>query len=128
MNYLKKLLHTLFLLLITACAQESFFLFPKSISQQEVFSFHIPYQEINLAIDKDVILSTVLLKAKKSKGVVLYLHGNSENISKLEPPASLYLERGYDVWLVDYRGFGKSSGRVKSEQEWYDDCNKSMHT
>jgi hydrolase with alpha/beta fold len=121
MNYLKKLLCLLLLLLITACAQESFFLFPKKISQKQVFSFHVPYQEINLAIDKDVILNTVLLKAKKSKGVVLYLHGNGGNVSELEPPASLYLECGYDVWLVDYRGFGKSSGRVRNEQEWYDD-------
>jgi len=49
------------------------------------------------------------------KGVILYLHGNVGNNGR-----SLYQTRdlhdlGYDLFLVDYRGFGKSEGEVASE-------------
>lgn len=63
-------------------------------------------------------LIRVLLKAKR---VALYLYGNSENISVLGLIASFYLKCGLMCWLVDYLGFGKSSGQVRNEQEWYDD-------
>lgn len=63
-------------------------------------------------------LIRVLLKAKR---VALYLYGNSENISVLGLIASFYLKRGLMCWSVDYLGFGKNSGQVRNEQEWYDD-------
>ena len=63
-------------------------------------------------------LIRVLLKAKR---VALYLYGNSENISVLGLIASFYLKCGLMCWSVGYLGFGKSSGQVRNEQEWYDD-------
>ena len=63
-------------------------------------------------------LIRVLLKAKRG---ALYLYGISENIRVLGLIASFYLKRGLMCWSVDYLGFGKSSGQVRNEQEWYDD-------
>ncbi|WP_337043415.1 alpha/beta hydrolase [Emticicia sp. 17c] len=47
-----------------------------------------------------------------TKGVVMYLHGNSRNISVWGKYAEEFTRRGYDVIMYDYRGFGKSNGRL----------------
>lgn len=47
----------------------------------------------------------------QSKGVVLYLKGNSKSIKGWGKFAVDFTRHGYDVLMVDYRGFGKSTGR-----------------
>jgi hypothetical protein len=44
------------------------------------------------------------------KGVVLYLHGNRDNIGWYEPFAANFTKNGYEVWMMDYPGYGKSTG------------------
>lgn len=41
---------------------------------------------------------------------VLYLHGNTMNIDRYWPRAKLLFNTGADVFIIDYRGFGKSQG------------------
>ncbi|MBA5630489.1 alpha/beta hydrolase [Moheibacter lacus] len=60
-------------------------------------------------------------KAKNPKGVVYYLHGNSGNLSGWGDIADTYLALGYNVLILDYRGFGKSEGEIESEKQFYDD-------
>ncbi|WOH37917.1 alpha/beta hydrolase [Thalassotalea fonticola] len=49
-------------------------------------------------------------EGKEVKGTVYFLHGNAQNIS--QHLASVYWlpEQGYQVFLLDYRGYGKSTG------------------
>jgi fermentation-respiration switch protein FrsA (DUF1100 family) len=42
---------------------------------------------------------------------VLFLHGNAGNIGNRVVDAQLLVEEGFDVLLVDYRGYGRSTGR-----------------
>jgi fermentation-respiration switch protein FrsA (DUF1100 family) len=44
------------------------------------------------------------------RGVLLYFHGNGGNISHRLERAKLLSELGLDLFLVDYRGYGKSGG------------------
>ncbi len=46
------------------------------------------------------------------KGVVFYLHGNRGNIYLCHWEVKPFVDAGYDVWTMDYRGFGKSTGRL----------------
>ena len=46
---------------------------------------------------------------------VLTLHGNAGTIREMEPDALLLQKRGFDVFLIDYRGYGKSEGRTLDE-------------
>lgn len=55
------------------------------------------------------------------KGVVLYFHGNSGSIKKWEAVRADFLDRGWDLFLVDFRGYGKSKGR-RSEKNLYLDA------
>lgn len=47
----------------------------------------------------------------KSKGVVIYLKGNSKSIKGWGKFAVDFTRHGYNVLMVDYRGFGKSTGK-----------------
>jgi alpha-beta hydrolase superfamily lysophospholipase len=46
------------------------------------------------------------------KGIVFYLHGNRGNIHLCLWEIKPFVDAGYDVWTMDYRGFGKSTGRL----------------
>jgi len=47
-----------------------------------------------------------------SKGSVFYLHGNKGNMNKCEWEIEFVIELGYDVWTMDYRGYGASVGPI----------------
>ena len=46
----------------------------------------------------------------KSRGTILFLHGNAENISTHINSVLWLIPEGYDVFAFDYRGYGKSEG------------------
>ena len=59
--------------------------------------------------------------AEQSRGVVLFLHGNAGNLETWFTHADFWLETGYDVLMPDYRGFGKSTGKIEGEAQLNDD-------
>lgn len=48
--------------------------------------------------------------AGTARGTVLHLHGNAENISTFIAAVHWLPARGYNVLLIDYRGYGRSEG------------------
>ncbi len=79
-------------------------------------------EDINLTTVDNVRISGTLAKSPNSKGVVLYFHNNNANIWYTATETVKYSEQGYDVMMLDYRGFGKSEGTIKSEQDIYNDA------
>ena len=53
---------------------------------------------------------------------LLYLHGNSENIGANLGLAHRYQQMGFNVLLVDYRGYGLSAGPFPNEERVYEDA------
>ena len=55
---------------------------------------------------------------------ILYLHGNDKNIGAARDlnTASRMHDMGYNLLMVDYRGYGKSTGGEPSEQKLYEDA------
>lgn len=49
------------------------------------------------------------------KGIVLYFHGNKENINRYARFADWFTQNGYEVWMPDYPGFGKSTGELTED-------------
>jgi pimeloyl-ACP methyl ester carboxylesterase len=62
-------------------------------------------------------LSAAQLKLPNPRGVVFFLHGNSGNLKKWFVDLDAFRELNLDVVMFDYRGFGKSSGQIASEQQ-----------
>ncbi|HEX8069755.1 MAG TPA: alpha/beta hydrolase [Pyrinomonadaceae bacterium] len=53
---------------------------------------------------------------------ILYAHGNTGNVSYLGGLAAALAERGFDVLVFDYRGYGRSAGAVTDERALYADA------
>lgn len=78
------------------------------------FQFHYENQEIeeyNIETRDGAIINGLRFKTNNPKGVVFYLKGNSKSIKGWGKFAVDFTRHGYDVIMVDYRGFGKSTGR-----------------
>ena len=57
-----------------------------------------------------------------SRATVIFFHGNGGNISNVGWLGEYLAGRGFDVLLFDYRGYGKSEGRIKGERDLYSDA------
>ena len=66
-------------------------------------------------------LSVLHLQRPGARGVVFFLHGNAGNLQGWFSDADFYREAGYDLVMPDYRGFGKSTGRIASARELRED-------
>ncbi len=79
------------------------------------FEFHYENQdtkEYNLETRDGAVINGVRFFPKgESRGIVLYLKGNSKSIKGWGKFAVDFTRHGFNVLMVDYRGFGKSTGR-----------------
>lgn len=86
---------------------------PEKLSKD--FQFDYENQEIkeyNLETRDGAVINGLRFFPKgESRGVVLYLKGNSKSIKGWGKFAVDFTRHGYNVLMVDYRGFGKSTGR-----------------
>ena len=62
-------------------------------------------------------LSVAHLTNPKPRGVFFFLHGNSGNLKKWFVELDAFRQANFDVVMFDYRGFGKSSGAIESEDQ-----------
>ena len=62
-------------------------------------------------------LSALHLKLPSPKGVVFFLHGNGGSLENWFVNPEYYRRANYDLFMVDYRGYGKSTGQIESEAQ-----------
>ena len=103
--------------------QEKILFHPEQLSADYHFNFHQPFKQIDLPVNDEKNLSIVQFTVPDSvcKGVVLYFHGNRKNIERYAPFAINFTRNNYEVWMIDYPGFGKSTGK-RTEQMVYNDA------
>lgn len=89
---------------------------PTKLDKDYVFTFNHAFEELFLYPDKDVVINALHFKVKEPRGVILYFHGNRDNLQrwgKISSEIGHYFH--YDIFVVDYRGYGKSVG-IRSEE------------
>lgn len=89
------------------------------------FGFTGDFEELSIPVQEGVSLNGVLFKTSPSKGLIFYLHGNGGSIKGWGDIASTYNEMGYDIFILDYRGYGKSDGKISGESQIYGDIKKA---
>jgi uncharacterized protein len=62
-------------------------------------------------------LSGLHLQLSQPKGVVFFLHGNGGNADSWFTNPDFYRRANFDVVMMDYRGYGKSTGQIESEAQ-----------
>lgn len=98
----------------------------QSVALQATYTYHFTtnFRDINTQIDSGINLNIIQFYPDSNvltKGVVLYFHGNKENINHYAKYASNFTTNGYEVWMMDYPGYGKSTGSI-SEILLYDEA------
>ncbi|MEO6668433.1 MAG: alpha/beta fold hydrolase [Ferruginibacter sp.] len=101
--------------------QNIFLFHPKKLASDHTFNFKIPFKEIYIPINKTDTISIVKFFPADTvpKGLVIYFHGNMENVEYYEHFAPAFTKKGYEVWMPDYPGYGKSTGE-RNEKKLYD--------
>ncbi|HYA65272.1 MAG TPA: alpha/beta fold hydrolase, partial [Burkholderiaceae bacterium] len=54
-------------------------------------------------------------------------HGNAGNLASWFADTSLYRQANFDLFMLDYRGYGKSTGRIRSEEQLRSDAAIAWH-
>jgi alpha-beta hydrolase superfamily lysophospholipase len=100
--------------------QDFFFFRPERLPKWFVYKYPFPFTEVNFEMEDGGNVNALHFKVPNCKGIVFYIKGNSRSIKGWGKFAKDFVGKGYDFLILDYRGFGKSSGR-RTENILYSD-------
>lgn len=101
--------------------QEKFVFRATKLPENYSFNFKYNFDELFFSMPDGKKINALLFKSENSKGLVFYLHGNADALNYWGDIAPTYTQHDHDILIIDYRGYGKSEGNIKSEQQLYDD-------
>ncbi|WP_341902190.1 alpha/beta fold hydrolase [Fluviicola taffensis] len=107
--------------------QENLIFSPQKLNKAFQFEFDQKFEEKNIKTTDGTILSGVLFKVPDSKGLIFYLHGNSGSINSCGIVAETFTALNYDVFMLDYRGYGKSPGSIIGEEQTHKDVQSAYN-
>lgn len=97
-------------LLLVYLLQDKFIFKPEKLPRDFQYKYDIPFTELNFDVEPGVVINGLHFYREAPKGLILYFHGNTRSIKGWAKYARDFYRYDYDVVLVDYRGFGKSTG------------------
>lgn len=86
------------------------------------FNFKNKYTEFNFISPHGHRLNALLFEVENPKGLVFYHHGNAGNLQSWCTYAGDFLKNNYNVLFYDYRGYGKSTGKIKKQHHLHEDA------
>lgn len=130
MKWLKRILLVLaagYLLLCVALYffQESLIFHPRALPADYRFEGG---REETITTTDGVDLSLLVFDHPAAEGAILYLHGNRGSNRRSLYQTQELTDTDYDLYLFDYRGYGKSGGEIVSQQQLYADAQQVYDT
>ncbi|HQE33235.1 MAG TPA: alpha/beta fold hydrolase [Flavobacterium alvei] len=103
------------------CNQGELIFVANKLPNDYKFEFKQDFEELNISSFDNKKLNGLLFKTPNPKGLVFYLHGNAGSLDTWGSIAENYTDLGYDIFILDYRGFGKSEGEIESQDQVFKD-------
>ena len=100
--------------------QENLIFMPSVLSQEHVFEMKNSFEEVNLESSDGAKLNGLHFKKENPKGVILYFHGNAGDLQGWGQLTEYFVDLDFDVIIMDYRGYGKSTGEISMENLYKD--------
>jgi hypothetical protein len=98
-------------LLLAGCVERMFF-YPDSAQYTRPQQFGLQHEDVEIVTADGLRLHGWWLPAGgAARGSVLHLHGNAANVSNHLPLVAWLPAAGFNVLMLDYRGFGRSAGK-----------------
>ena len=91
--------------------QDLFFFRPERLPHWFNYEYPFPFTEVDFDMEDGGRVNALHFRVPNSKGVVFYIKGNSRSIKGWGKFAKDFVGKGYDFFILDFRGFGKSRGR-----------------
>ncbi len=104
--------------------QEKLIFYPAPLSQDYQFEFK-GAEELSVANDSEKISALLFRGDDSANDLIIYFHGNAEALNSWGFTAAELAQRtGQDVLIVDYPGYGKSTGKISSEKQLHQFADK----
>ena len=100
--------------------QHLFFFRPEILATHFKYQYPFPFEELTFNMEDGGSINAIYFKVPNSRGVIYYLKGNSRSIKGWGKFAKDFVSNGYDFFMMDYRGFGKSRGKRSQEKLFSD--------
>lgn len=100
--------------------QEKLIFLPTKLDHDHEYVFDQPFTEFFLESKDGARLNALHFKNENPKGVILYFHGNAGDLSRWGNITSFFVDKNYDVIVMDYRTYGKSTGKLSEEALYAD--------
>jgi len=100
--------------------QENFLFHPRKTSINFKYNFDYPFEEKIYTTPHNGKIHSLKFSVENPKGLIYYLHGNAGSLRDWGWLSSDFIPQGYDLVLIDYRSYGKSTG-VLSEANMHSD-------
>ena len=101
--------------------QSSMMFFPYATLDQTPAAWGLTYEDVFLDTDDGVRLHGWYIPRQGAKRTLLFFHGNAGNISHRGDSVEIFHRLGLNVFIFDYRGYGKSQGKP-DEKGLYQDA------
>lgn len=101
--------------------QHKLIFFPEVLPSDHQFRFEHQFAELNFPTKDGGSINALHFQLNRPVGVVFYNHGNAGSLRNWGLVADDFLKHNYELFIYDYRGFGKSRGKI-SEQSLYEDA------
>lgn len=108
--------------------QEKVIFYPQSVAKDFRYDLYPKSVERFVKMEDGTKLHALQFAADDPRGLVFYLHGNAGSLGGWGSVAETFTARQYDVFIPDYRGFGKSEGKIKSEAQLHSDVQTLYNT
>ena len=107
--------------------QERLLFVPQPLPPQYRFDLGADVHERTIEV-AGARLSALHLRLPAPRGVVFYLHGNAGNLQSWFVDPEYWRRANFDLFMIDYRGYGKSAGRIESEAQLHADVRAAWDT
>jgi uncharacterized protein len=105
--------------------QEKLLFAPTVLAQDHTFKVGPDVREKFIEV-QGAKLNALHLRLPNPKAIVLFLHGNGGSLDNWFVNTDFYRSMNVDLMMIDYRGYGKSSGSITSEQQLHGDVAKAF--
>ncbi len=101
--------------------QEKLIFLPSKLDIDYQYTFEQPFEELFLTAEDGSKLNALHFKTDAPQGIIVYFHGNAGDLSRWGNITQYFATKNWDVLVMDYRSYGKSSGEL-SEKAFYADA------
>jgi uncharacterized protein len=100
--------------------QESMLFFPEREIRHTPGDIGLEYEVADFRTKDGIAINGWYIPAGQDKEAVLFCHGNAGNISDRLDSIKIFHDLGIGVLIFDYRGYGKSAGKISEEGTYMD--------